>query len=102
MKIRLEKVNKNGYHLIKCENNNKKRRKLGSYSCYQYNRYIRLDLFRFYNYIRGGAIFERTKLYLKKMEELDLCEILYIYEKGKSESKIKNSLHWRKEGIKKR
>lgn len=88
MKIKLEKINKNGYHFIKCENNNKKRRKIGSYSRYKYNGYIRLDLFRFYTYMRGGATFEITKAYMKKLGEIDLCEALYLYEKEKSRRKI--------------
>lgn len=89
MKIKLDRVNKNGYHFIKCENNNKKRKKLGSYSRYQYNGYIRLDLPRFYHYIRGGAVFERTKAYIKKLGEFNLCEALYLYEKGKDKREIK-------------
>lgn len=87
MKILLKKINKKGFHFIKCDRNNKKREKLGSFSRYGDDYYIRLNFRRLYYYVRGGAKFKLNKTYLRTLGEFDLFDILYNYESKKNTDK---------------
>lgn len=84
MKILLLKTKKNAFHFIKCEDNKKGKKKLGSYSVYQKDTYIRLNFRKLYYYLLGGAKVEINKTFYLKLGWFDLFECFYLYEKGKS------------------
>lgn len=87
MKLLLKKLNKNAFHFIKCENNDKKIVKLGSYSKYQGDVYVRLNFRKFYYFIKGGGKFYLNRTYLNKLGDFNLLKALYLYETKKYSKK---------------
>lgn len=86
MKILVKKINKKSVHLLKSEDNGKKKKKLGSFSKQEGNNYLYLNFRDFYSYVRGGAKFHENNTYLRFLGNLDFFYPMYLYEKTKREN----------------
>jgi len=87
MKIQVKKIGKNAVHLVKCEENGKKRVKLGSFSRQGDHFYFYLDFRRFFYYLRGGASFEKNRTYVRSLGNFDFFWPIYQYESKKNSKK---------------